>query len=46
MPKKSNAKLRRERYEHRLLVMQAKGVLVPDPQASRVYATDGTFLKG
>lgn len=46
MPKKSNAQLRRERFQHRLLVAQAKGVLMPDPQASRVYATDGTFLKG
>lgn len=48
MPKKSNAKLRRELFTHRLLVAQSKGVMFPDPCATQVkpFATDGTHLKG
>lgn len=46
MGKKSNGKLRRERFAERLLRIQERGVLLPDPQAVRVYASDGTFLKG
>jgi hypothetical protein len=45
MGKKSNKELRQERFQHRLLVAQAKGVLLPDPLAVRVYATDGTHLR-